>query len=119
MDVAGLSQLLVQVSDLIVDCPEIQRLDIHPLLASGSEFTALDVTLDISPFEGDNESRLAVRPYPHQLEEWVELKNGERCLFRPICQKMSHNFSNSFRESPKKIFITATLARSTNLPMKI
>ncbi|MDU7306090.1 MAG: acetate--CoA ligase family protein, partial [Escherichia coli] len=76
LDVAGLSQLLVQVSNLIVDCPEIQRLDIHPLLASGSEFTALDVTLDIAPFEGDNESRLAVRPYPHQLEEWVELKNG-------------------------------------------
>lgn len=42
----------MQVSNLIVDCPEIQRLDIHPLLASGSEFTALDVTLDISPFEG-------------------------------------------------------------------
>lgn len=35
----------MQVSNLIVDCPEIQRLDIHPLLASGSEFTALDVTL--------------------------------------------------------------------------
>ena len=109
----------MQVSNLIVDCPEIQRLDIHPLLASGSEFTALDVTLDIAPFEGDNESRLAVRPYPHQLEEWVELKNGERCLFRPILPEDEHNFSNSFRESPKKIFITATLARSTNLLMKI
>lgn len=34
LDIAGLSQLLVQVSNLIVDCPEIQRLDIHPLLAS-------------------------------------------------------------------------------------
>lgn len=30
LDIAGLSQLLVQVSNLIVDCPEIQRLDIHP-----------------------------------------------------------------------------------------
>ncbi|STQ09889.1 N-acetyltransferase GCN5 [Enterobacter cloacae] len=49
----GLSQFLVQVSNLIVDCAEIQRLDIHPLLASGNEFTALDVTLDIAPFEGD------------------------------------------------------------------
>ncbi len=26
---------------------------------------------------------LAVRPYPHQLEEWVT-QSGERCLFRPI-----------------------------------
>lgn len=43
LDVAELSQVLV--SNLIVDCPEIVRLDIHPLLASGSEFTLLDVTL--------------------------------------------------------------------------
>ncbi len=34
LDVIGLSQFLVRVSNLIVDCPEIQRLDIHPLLAS-------------------------------------------------------------------------------------
>jgi acetyltransferase len=84
LDIAGLSQVLVQVSNLVVDCPEIQRLDIHPLLASGNEFTALDVTLEIAPFSGDSESRLAVRPYPQQFEEWVEMKNGERCLFRPI-----------------------------------
>lgn len=84
LDIPGLSQLLVRVSNLIVDCPEIQRLDIHPLLASAEEFTVLDVTLEIAPFEGDRESRLAVRSYPQQLEEWVDLKNGERCLFRPI-----------------------------------
>ncbi|MDU2495309.1 MAG: protein lysine acetyltransferase [Klebsiella grimontii] len=64
--------------------PEIQRLDIHPLLASGHEFTALDVTLTLAPFTGDSESRLAIRPYPQQQEEWVVMKNGERCLFRPI-----------------------------------
>ena len=62
LDIAGLSQLLVQVSNLIVDCPEIQRLDIHPLLASGNEFTALDVTLGLAPFHRDSESRLAIRP---------------------------------------------------------
>ncbi|MGG2079521.1 bifunctional acetate--CoA ligase family protein/GNAT family N-acetyltransferase [Lelliottia nimipressuralis] len=84
LDIIGLSQFLVQVSNLIVDCAEIQRLDIHPLLASGNEFIALDVTLDIAPFTGDRESRLAIRPYPLQLEEWVEMKNGEQVLFRPI-----------------------------------
>ncbi|WP_286809511.1 MULTISPECIES: bifunctional acetate--CoA ligase family protein/GNAT family N-acetyltransferase [unclassified Leclercia] len=84
LDIAGLSQFLVQVSNLIVDTPEIQRLDIHPLLASGSEMTALDVTMDVAAFSGDRESRLAIRPYPQQLEEWVEMKNGEKSLFRPI-----------------------------------
>lgn len=84
LDIPGISQLLVQVSNLIVDCPEIHRLDIHPLLASGDEFTLLDVTLQLAPFTGDPDTRLAVRPYPHQLEEQVTLKNGESCLFRPI-----------------------------------
>ncbi|WP_343553885.1 bifunctional acetate--CoA ligase family protein/GNAT family N-acetyltransferase [Pantoea sp.] len=84
LDITGLSQLLVQVSNLVVDCPEIQRLDIHPLLASANEFTLLDVTLQLAPFHGDNETRLAIRPYPHHLEEQVELKDGQHCLFRPI-----------------------------------
>ncbi len=84
LDITGLSQLLVQVSNLVVDCPEIQRLDIHPLLASADEFTLLDVTLHLAPFSGDNETRLAIRPYPHHLEEQVELKDGQHCLFRPI-----------------------------------
>lgn len=84
LDIAALSQLLVQVSNLIVDCPEIQRLDIHPLLAAGSEFTLLDVTMSLAPFHGDNEARLAIRPYPQRLEEQVELKDGQICLFRPI-----------------------------------
>lgn len=96
LDITGLSQLLVQVSNLIVDCPEIQRLDIHPLLASAGEFTALDVTLDIAPYDGDNESRLAIRPYPQQLEEWVEMKTANVACFALSCRKMSLIYSSSF-----------------------
>ncbi|PKH21932.1 protein acetyltransferase [Enterobacterales bacterium CwR94] len=84
LDIKGLSQVLVQISNLIVDCPEITRLDVHPLLASADEFTLLDVSLSLAPATGDAESRLAIRPYPHHLEEQVTLKNGEQCLFRPI-----------------------------------
>nr|WP_113869615.1 bifunctional acetate--CoA ligase family protein/GNAT family N-acetyltransferase [Brenneria salicis]NMN92464.1 acetyltransferase [Brenneria salicis ATCC 15712 = DSM 30166]RBP57386.1 acetyltransferase [Brenneria salicis ATCC 15712 = DSM 30166]RLM28547.1 protein acetyltransferase [Brenneria salicis ATCC 15712 = DSM 30166] len=84
LDIPALSRLLVQVSNLILDCPEISRLDIHPLLASGSEFTLLDVTLHLSPFSGDPQSRLAIRPYPQEWEETVTLKDNTACLFRPI-----------------------------------
>ncbi|PWC12541.1 bifunctional acetate--CoA ligase family protein/GNAT family N-acetyltransferase [Brenneria corticis] len=84
LDIPALSRLLVQVSNLILDCPEITRLDIHPLLASADEFTLLDVTLQLAPFSGDPQSRLAIRPYPQELEETVVLKNNSTCLFRPI-----------------------------------
>ncbi|WP_174849828.1 bifunctional acetate--CoA ligase family protein/GNAT family N-acetyltransferase [Yersinia artesiana] len=84
LDIPGLSRLLVQVSNLILDCPEISRLDIHPVLASGSEFTLLDVSMQLAPVTGDPQARLAIRPYPHELEQTVELKDGSDCLFRPI-----------------------------------
>lgn len=84
LDIEGLSKVLVQVSNLIVDCPEITRLDIHPLIATGETFSVLDVTMQLAAFDGDPETRLAVRPYPQKLEEIVQLKNGEQLLFRPI-----------------------------------
>ncbi|AHM72485.1 bifunctional acetate--CoA ligase family protein/GNAT family N-acetyltransferase [Yersinia hibernica] len=84
LDIPGLSRLLVQVSNLILDCPEISRLDIHPVLASGNEFTLLDVSMQLAPVTGDPQARLAIRPYPHELEQNVVLKDGSHCLFRPI-----------------------------------
>ncbi|NHB94144.1 bifunctional acetate--CoA ligase family protein/GNAT family N-acetyltransferase [Photorhabdus cinerea] len=84
LDVLVLSRLLVQVSNLLLDCPQIIRLDIHPLLASGDEFTLLDVSMELSSIEGDPRTRLAIRPYPSELEETIKLKSGAECLLRPI-----------------------------------
>ncbi len=84
LDIAGLSQLLVQVSNLIVDCPEIQRLGYSSPARLRQRVYGAGRYLGLAPFSGDSESRLAIRPYPHQLEEWVVMKNGDRCLFRPI-----------------------------------
>lgn len=84
LDIPALSQLLVNVSNLIIDCPEIERLDIHPLLVSGSEMSLLDVSMELSTRSAEILSRLAIRPYPRELEEHVILKNGLPALFRPI-----------------------------------
>ena len=84
LDVPALSQLLVNVSNLIIDCPEIERLDIHPLLISGSELSLLDVSMQLCAQGAEAPSRLAIRPYPRELEERVILKDGSPALFRPI-----------------------------------
>lgn len=84
LNIPGLASLLVRVSNLIIDCPNISRLDIHPLLASGDEFTLLDVSMTLSPNQEDPKSRLAIRPYPSELEETISLKDDLTCLLRPI-----------------------------------
>lgn len=84
LNIEELSQVLVRISNLIVDCPEIQSLNIHSLLAGESEFTILDIELTLSSFTGENQARLAIRPYPAELEEQATLNNNSTCLFRPI-----------------------------------
>ncbi|OZS42006.1 bifunctional acetate--CoA ligase family protein/GNAT family N-acetyltransferase [Photobacterium sanguinicancri] len=84
LDIPALCQLLVQISQLIIDCPEIAALDIHPLLVSGNELTVIDASMELKPFNGDKQARLAIRPYPKEHEQSVSLKDGRSILLRPI-----------------------------------
>lgn len=84
MDVHGLSELLVRISQMVVDCPQVHELDIHPLLANGRTFTILDADLILKRYEGGAQERLAIRPYPVEYEEIVTLKTGDEVLLRPI-----------------------------------
>ncbi|UTF61442.1 bifunctional acetate--CoA ligase family protein/GNAT family N-acetyltransferase [Gilvimarinus sp. DA14] len=77
----ALEVLLTQVNQIVIDHPEIQELDINPLLASGAELTVLDISVKL----GDPQTRqLAIRPYPKELEEPISLKNGREVVLRPI-----------------------------------
>jgi len=84
MNIDGLSDFLVRISQLIIDCPEITELDIHPVLANGNEFTILDADLKLDPYQGNPHSRLAIRPYPVEFEQSVVLKDGSDMKLRPI-----------------------------------
>lgn len=83
-DINALCHFLVTLSQVVIDFPEITDLDIHPLLVSGDSFTVLDASIKLSPFEGDANTRLAIRPYPKELEEKATLKDGRSVLLRPI-----------------------------------
>ncbi|MEZ9436864.1 bifunctional acetate--CoA ligase family protein/GNAT family N-acetyltransferase [Vibrio atlanticus] len=84
IDIEGLSELLVRISQMVVDCPEIHDLDIHPVLANGDKFTILDADIILKAYQGDPQERLAIRPYPVELEENIVLKDGTEVLLRPI-----------------------------------
>ncbi|RJX75492.1 bifunctional acyl-CoA synthetase/GNAT family N-acetyltransferase [Vibrio sinensis] len=84
MDIDGLSEVLVRISQMIVNCPQVHELDIHPLLANGKEFTIIDADLTLRRYTGDAQQRLAIRPYPSEYEEETQLKSGEIVMIRPI-----------------------------------
>jgi len=74
---------LVQLSQLVVDFPEIVELDINPLFADSQGVLALDARMVVKPARPGTE-HLAIRPYPKELEEWFTLTDGRKALLRPI-----------------------------------
>ncbi len=74
---------LVQVSQMIVDIPEIKRLEISPLIVDDRGVFVADAWLRVGP-AADAQARLAIRPYPGEIEEWFTLRDGRRVLLRPI-----------------------------------
>ncbi len=83
-DMDALALTLIKVSQLIVDNGEIKELDINPLLANDMGVIALDARIRVAPFEGNPHRRLAIKPYPKELEEEVKLDDGRALLLRPI-----------------------------------
>jgi acetyltransferase len=84
LNIDTLCELLVRISQMVIDNPQIQSFDIHPLLVGENSLTILDSDLVLKPYKGDAHERLAIRPYPVELEEEVELRSGETILLRPI-----------------------------------
>ncbi|NNG24854.1 bifunctional acetate--CoA ligase family protein/GNAT family N-acetyltransferase [Telluria aromaticivorans] len=84
-DVDAICRTLVQVAQLVIDMPEIAELDINPLLADGDGVVALDARLRLAPVEAGAHplDRLAILPYPHELEDSVDW-HGQQLVLRPV-----------------------------------
>jgi len=84
LDIDLLCDFLVRLSQMVIDNPQIHDLDIHPLLVGKNSLTILDADLILKSYTGDYHQRLAIQPYPVELEEFVLLNNGEEVKLRPI-----------------------------------
>jgi acetyltransferase len=81
---AAVEAALMRLADLAIDLPEVAELDINPLLADADGVLALDARVVVRTALANAERRLAIRPYPAQLETQVALTAGRRLRVRPI-----------------------------------
>jgi acetyltransferase len=77
-------EVLTQVSQLAADNPEIRELDINPLLADPAGAMAVDVRVRIAPVRYPGNTRLAIAPYPRDLESTEGLRDGTVLRVRPL-----------------------------------
>lgn len=111
-----LVEVLIRLSYLAADYPEIEELDINPLIVTPDDVIALDARIvingEIAGKANADYSHLILRPYPERLLQKSKLKDGTDVLLRPIkpedetlwlemlnsCSKETiyHRFRNNF-----------------------
>lgn len=83
VDRQALLDAILRVSQLACDLPELAEMDINPLMADAKGVLALDARIRVRRRETGGGSRLALRPYPSELQEQLTL-DGKSLLVRPI-----------------------------------
>jgi acetyltransferase len=88
-DVDAVALLLVKLSQLAADLPELRELDLNPVLADQNGLIAVDARIAVAPVEAARRGppghpRFAIRPYPKEWERRAELRDGTKILVRPV-----------------------------------
>ncbi|MBU6296792.1 MAG: bifunctional acetate--CoA ligase family protein/GNAT family N-acetyltransferase [Alphaproteobacteria bacterium] len=97
--------VLVRVSQLICDFPEIIDLDINPLLADANGVIAVDARIKLVKVEaGARDKRLAIKPYPKELEHRETIPGLGEFFLRPVRPQDAAAFTRFFaRLSPDDV----------------
>jgi len=78
-----LCRILVQISHLVCDVPELTALRIRVVLPSGQAPLLCEGSATLDPHTGARADHLAIRPYPSEWEQRI-VWQGQELLLRPI-----------------------------------
>lgn len=83
-DLEKLEELLIRLSQLVIDFPEIVELDMNPVLVKDGQPCAVDARIRLARVESGAKLHLVISPYPQHLERH-DLTDMQMPLFiRPI-----------------------------------
>jgi acetyltransferase len=84
-DIAGLERVLLRISDMVSELPELEELDINPLIVAPDRVVALDARIVVQRREpGARYGHLAIAPYPRLLTRQRTLPDGTGVLVRAL-----------------------------------
>jgi len=85
-NIEALIEVLQRVSEIACELPELQELDINPLLVDEIGVIAVDARIVAGPPKASAVpyGHMAIHPYPTELESRWQLPDGSDVLVRPI-----------------------------------
>jgi len=82
-DMEKVEETMMNFSQLISDHPEIQEIDINPLIVDGDKLLAVDARIVVDEHQ-KGKPHLIISPYPTKYVKTITLKDGTEVLLRPI-----------------------------------
>ena len=79
-----IEEILIRLAQLVTDFPEIEELDINPMVLMGDRALAVDARVIVKPSQVPSPHHLVISPYPNQYETKTKTKSGLELLIRPI-----------------------------------
>jgi len=83
-DIDAVADILIRLAQMAADQVALAELDINPLLADSSGVLALDARIRVRASTKSAAQRLAIRPYPKELEGDARLPDGTVIHLRPV-----------------------------------
>lgn len=86
VDLEALERILMRVSEMACALPQIQEMDINPIMVDERGAIAVDarVVLRSRPAATKEHGHLAILPYPARYEEFWPMRGGGDVLIRPM-----------------------------------
>jgi acetyltransferase len=110
----AIAMTLIRVAQLLIDHVEIKQLDINPLLADQLGVIALDARIQVGQAGGKGSERLAIRPYPKELEEMIPVGDGRSVLLRPILPEDEPSLQAAFAKlTPEEVRLRFFVPKKT------
>ena len=104
-DMPAIEEMLLRLSQLAVDIPEIAELDINPVLVKNGRPIAVDARILLRSAQRPSPLHLAISPYPSQYEVCTKSKSGLHLLIRPIQPEDADLFMELFKTlSPTSVY---------------
>jgi len=93
VDRQAVIDVLLRVSDLVCELPEVIELDINPLIAGPGGVLAVDARVRIArpPARDGQYDHVAIHPYPRHLVTETHLTDGTPMVIRPIRPEDAEN----------------------------
>ncbi|MBK8537861.1 MAG: GNAT family N-acetyltransferase [Candidatus Competibacteraceae bacterium] len=102
VDLDAITLTLIKVSQMVIDLAEVIEMDINPIWVRSDNLLALDANILIETSTAPATQRLAISPYPKELERRYELPDGRAFLMRPILPEDEPELRDLVRRIPSE-----------------